>query len=536
MRLTNRNAKFLFGYTTFFTVALYFALNLAGLSSAHAVELDWSGQFRADSHIIPNYTMDASSNGPRTDTARLDSGGYYIPGGGMHGAYFQTLFMRLNPKVLVNDNIAIKSEFWLGDPVYGIYGGNVPKTNDQRQFYSTQSAGSVITAQRYWAEVYSDLGTFQIGRAPLNWGLGIVWNDGADLWSRYMTTADVVRLNAKFGAFSFIPTWAKYSSGNTVGGNCSASASCAPRPGRGNVVEVAFALQYNNLDENMDLGVNLVHRVISGEQDTAGYRGFSGGTAGVRDYASTAGSSYSIWDIYAKKKIGKFSFGIEVPVISGTLGPNGSKYKTYAIATETVLEASPRFNLQLKAGQAPGQPNVDIFADNGATIRKIDSFRGFYFHPNYRLGLIMFNYQLANMAGPNTDNDSSLESSKRSVFDNPISNARYASLRANLFADKWSFYTQLIYAIANQAAEPNKQFYNTWERRIRHGASNVQKQGKRLGIEFDWGTFFKWDDHFGVGADFGVLFPGEFYKFSNSAHHNLTRKVFAATLKAGVTF
>lgn len=494
-----------------------------------ALELDWSGQFRADSHIIPNYTMSSSAESTTYDSSRLNAGGYYIPGGGVKGAYFQSLFMRLNPRVLVNDNIAVKSEFWLGDPVYGLYGSSVPKTNDQRQYYSNQSSGSPITAQRYWVDVYSDMGTFQIGRAPLNWGLGMVWNDGADLWSRYMTTADIVRLNAKFGAFSFIPTWAKYSAGNSVGGNCSATSSCTPRPGRGNVVEIAFALQYNNLDENMDLGVNLVRRIISGEQDSQGYRGMSGGSTTSRDYADVAGSSYNIWDIYAKKKLGKFQFGIEVPVVSGTIGGAGAKYKTYAIATETQYDASPRFNLQLKAGQAPGQPNIDIG-------RNVDNFRSFIFHPNYRLGLILFNYQFANMSGPNTDNDSTFQSSKRSVFDNPITNAQYASLRGNFLADKWTFYGQLIYARANKTAQSNKQFYNTWERRMRTGASDVSAQGRSYGTEVDWGANFKWDDNFSFGADMGLLFPGSYYKFSNTAQTNRTKTVFAGVLKAGVVF
>ena len=48
--------------------------------------------------------------------------GYYIPGGGSNNATFETLFLRLQPKVIVNDNVVIKTEFWAGSPTFGLFG------------------------------------------------------------------------------------------------------------------------------------------------------------------------------------------------------------------------------------------------------------------------------------------------------------------------------------------------------------------------------------------------------------------------------
>src|SRR5690606_29820378 len=133
-------------------------------------------------------------------------------------ASFQSAFMRLLPTAIVNDNVYLRTEFWLGDPVYGFFGDGVPYSSDQRMFYSTQSRGSAVTAQRFWADFLSDIGTFQVGRAPLNWGLGLYWDAGNDLWDRYQSTGDVIRLVSKFGAFTVVPAFVKYSTGNSVGG------------------------------------------------------------------------------------------------------------------------------------------------------------------------------------------------------------------------------------------------------------------------------------------------------------------------------
>ena len=195
-------------------------------TSARALELDWSGQFRAEMHLLKNYTLDSSDSGSQVDTGRTKTAGglptgYYIPGGGSNNATFETLFLRLQPKMIVNDNIVIKSEFWAGSPTFGLFGDAYPYTTDQRQFYSTQSRGAYFTAQRLWGEFTTDFGIVTVGRAPLNWGLGLFWSAGDGLWDRYESTADQIRLTSKFGSFTFSPGVAIYSTGNAVGGSCS---------------------------------------------------------------------------------------------------------------------------------------------------------------------------------------------------------------------------------------------------------------------------------------------------------------------------
>src|SRR4051812_23345864 len=84
------------------------------VSHAHALELDWSGQFRTEYHYIKNYTMDSSDTAQQPDANRIIGvspnqlpSGYYVPGGGSDNASFETLLLKLQPKVIVNDNIVI---------------------------------------------------------------------------------------------------------------------------------------------------------------------------------------------------------------------------------------------------------------------------------------------------------------------------------------------------------------------------------------------------------------------------------------------
>jgi len=504
-------------------------VSVAQVQVASALELDWSGQFRAEYHFLHNYSFDSTDAALGFDTARYGAGGYYLPSGGKKDATFETLFLRLRPKVIVNDNIYIKSEFWLGDPVYGIFGNAVPGTGDQRQFYSNQSRGSTITAQRFWAEFLSDIGTVQVGRAPLHWGLGVVWNSGDGLWDRYQSTGDTVRLISKFGAFSVIPSFIVYSTGNAVGGSgrfdTSSATSGLLTNGLGSGGEYTLALKYENLDDDLEGGVNFIRRLAGAGQDpNGGYLSpFSSGVAAL---------NYNIWDIYAKKRFGKLTLAAEAPITSGQLGTpsgQGMDYATFALAAEADWKITDTWELQLKGGHAPGQQN-----SGSATP---DKFTAFFFNPAYHLGNIMFNYQTGNFFGPNTANNPAASGSQRSPFDNPIVNANYLMGSAIIHTEKWTFNGGLVYAHADKTAANGQYFYNTLRRQlIAPNAGNGDQSGS-LGVETDLGVAFQWDEFFTFRTDLGVLFPGAFWKYTNLANtENATSAVYNAAFRVGVNF
>jgi len=495
-----------------------------------ALDLDWSGHFRAESHNILKYTMDSGSND--VDTQKIASGGYYIPGSNNKNAYFQTLFLSLKPTVIVNDNIYIKSDWWVGDPVYGFFGSGVPYSADQRQFNSNQSGGSTVVAQRYWAEFLSEVGTVHVGRAPLHYGLGIVWNEGNRRSSRYHSTGDVVRLISKFGSFKFAPGVVKHSMGNSLVGACLNPASTgsldsntgvctatAGGSGHGNVTDYSIMFEYDNIEEEMTLGLHYLKRVAGFQQDLSGYQTAEG---------TSGGSNYQIWDIFAKKEFGKVTIAGELPVVTGTVG--SLKYTTWALALENKIQFSDRFGTLLKIGKAPGQPNIQ----SGTP----DSFKAFYFNPDYRLGMVMFNYQFRNFTGPNSLNNPAGNGSLLvSPFDNPIVNAYYVSLSGNYQLGKWGIRGGGVWAQAIEVAEGGTTFFNTWDRNFYSAAAGVSDQKKSLGWEMDYGVTYIWDDYFSFDFDLGFYFPGDYYKFANLANkENGTETVYTGILGATVSF
>lgn len=489
------------------TLALVVA-HLAASIPAQALEFDWSGQFRAENHLITGYASDAGG-----------TGGYGVREGGASSASFQTLFMRVKPKVVVNDNIYLRSEWWLGDPLFGFFGNAAPSSFDQRQFYSSQSRGSVISAQRFWGEFQTDFGLVQAGRMPLHYGLGIVWNSGDGLFDRYQSTGDSIRYTAKLGSLTISPSFIKYSMGNSVAGSCAvdpATGACSITTGRGNVFDYSALVKYEVLDEDLEVSVNLIRHIVDASQD---------GGSGYWAATGIGGSATTTYDLFARKKIGKFTLAAEVPIVSGDVG--GIARSTVGMAAEIAFRPTSSIDLLLKAGRAPGQPNFTGTAPG--------EFNAFFFNPTYRLGLIMFNYQLNGFAGLHSRNNPAASPTQlASPFDNPIANANYLYLSGGYTLDKWQFRPGFIIAVADQAAEAGQGFYNTWTRQFVPNAAG--NQGKSLGTEFDLSIVYQMDDAFTFGLDSGLFLPGSFYRFSNAAAENNTSAIFASLFRVGVAF
>ncbi len=487
------------GYVSSFVLAL-----IPG--GAEAMDLDWSGQFRSEAVIINNYAPESYNGTPGT--------GYTPASGGSRDAKFQTLFLRLRPKLIVNDNVAIKSEWWLGNPVTGFYGSAYPGSDrpDQRYFNSSFSGGSVISAQRFWGEFLTDLGTFQVGRAPLHWGLGVVYHSGDGLYDRYQSTGDTYRMIAKFGNFSLIPAHTKFSMGNAVGGTCIGT-TCAHPPGGASFSDYTLGLRYENLDEDFEGGVQLIRRVADAQTESGWINGVTGG-----------GMNLTIWDIYAKKRMGKFEFGVEAPIISGDLV--GFAYKSFALALELKFKANDSWNFLAKAGKVPGQPN-----SAGTTPEK---WKMVYFHPNYRLGLLLFNYNFGNFAGPNVT-AAGTPATIQSIYDDPITNANYAFLGGSFTADKWKFSGAFVTATADETAQAGQSFFNSRTRS--YSATPAQyNQSSSLGTEVDLGVALLWDEYTTFSLDAGMLFQGGYYKFGNGTADNDLSPLLGVVGSVGVQF
>jgi hypothetical protein len=300
--------------------------------------------------------------------------------------------------------------------------------------------------------------------------------------------------------------------------------------GTGAVTDYSLILKYENPDEDFEGGINFIKRIAGAAQDpNAGYLGPQG---------IPEGSNYNTFDIYLHKKFGKLTLGAEVPITSGYIGstPDPSQfldYSTYAVALEANWHSSDTFETNIKAGHAPGEPPL--------TNPYLDRYRSFFFNPNYHVAMIMFNYQLRNFSGPNTLNNPALgQQALVSPYDNPIVNANYINIGEAIHTDKWTFDGSFTYANAPNPAVGGQYFENYWDKRLAGPVGSPvqanQNQSSNLGVEFDLGATFQYDDNFQFGLEAGLYAPGAFYAFSNTSVTNATSLVFATTARVGVTF
>ncbi len=474
-------------------------LLLVGIA-AHALEMDWSGQFWTELQAIGNYAPTGAYN--------PGAGSYYVPNGGSTTALFQNVFMRVRPRLLVNDNIFIKSEWWVGDPIYGLFGMSVPSTVDQQQYNSTGQRSSVLSAQRFWAEAVTDYGTIQVGKLPLSWGLGLIWNSGEELYSRYMSTGDGARLIAKYGELLVVPGVYVRSIGDSIGGGCALGVSgCVYGSSPRNLTDYSLAVTYANTDENFEVGFQAIKRIGTGAGSL------------LLPMSEVAGPmNLTTFDFTGKKKFGLWHLAVEVPFSSGTLG--SMQVQAFGVASEVSWKMASGFDLKSKFGYASGQNN------------EVNAFHAMSFHPNYHIAMIMFNYQLSNFARGQNLASAALSS----PYYNPIVNALYAAIAPVIKpSEKWSLRPAVIWAIAPTTAAATGSYYDYWSQTMKTNISG-KTQGVALGFEVDFGVSYAWDDAVLFQWDNGFYLPGSFYAFSGTSGQNITRPVLASALRMGVTF
>ncbi|MBU6154187.1 MAG: hypothetical protein KGP28_07780 [Bdellovibrionales bacterium] len=445
---------------------------------AQALDFDWQGQFRAETNTIFGY-----SNAPSTGTS-----GYSVPLRGDSPANFQNLFLSLKPRVLVNDNVSIFGDLWFNSPDQGLFGSN--PLDGAPRFSNTVTGNGLISARAFFAEVATDFGTFRVGRMPLQYGLGLVWNSDSSRRSRLPSFGDAMTLVTKLGAFKFSPIFVKYQQQRGV------------VTANSGITDYALNLSYSNDDEQLDVGLLFLRRL-------------AGSNAGVTDPLSftsgTSGYGYNLWDFYAKKKSGIFTLEAEVPIASGLVA--SKSFSSVAGAVKAKADLSEQLSLKANVGSASGQ----------ASTPSPDKFTAFYFHPDYRPGLLMFNYNYRNIA-----------SGSGSFFDNPITNARFLSLSGQYMAGKFSHEVLGLFAMADQVANGSGKYFNTLSGSYQDDGGSSQEKG--LGFELDYSLGYDWDEYTRFGIDTGLYFPGAFYKFSAGSTPNDVKTVFGAQFGMTVKF
>jgi hypothetical protein len=512
----------------------YFILGF-GLSlfatNAMAMTLDWSGYLRADTNTVQNYQIDAASPGYSNNTA---ASGEYIKGQGDKSANFSSVFMKLKPKLLVNDNVIIHSEWNVGDPIYGMFGQSFPSYDDNNPTSSARGTVNLSVA-RLWLDTHTDFGTLQVGRAPMHWGLGAILNSGDGVFDRYQSTVDTIRLVSKFSYLTFMPFYAKDSMGRNIAGAVSPGSTNAITlagtnvvSGSDDVTDYGLALKYENPEEDLEGGVIYYKREASDQQNVYFYpAGAATQTVGAN------GMSLKLIDVYLKKAWTHLELKAEVPIYSGTIGDeNGigsrNNYQLAAFMGEANLNYDS-WKHGLKFGTVPGQA-AEPTGNRGS------SFGALYLNRDYKLGMILFNYNLNNFGNGNPDTIVGVTGTPNYVspYDESISNAKYLAWASEKRWEQWALNFGIIFAKANHSAVAGQDYFSesthTW-------GTAVANQGTNLGWEVDVGTHYNWDDNISFGLQGGIFNPGSYYSFINTTGSpGNTNAVKAVTLSAATSF
>lgn len=496
-------------------------------AQANALTLDWGGYFRADHNFVIDYRMNSVTPG----VSNSGDSGEYIAGEGEQNASFTEFFMKLKPTVLVNDNIVVHSEWNLGDPTNNFFGRNVPN-EDRKNALATGKGALDISVARLWLDVHSDFGTIQIGRAPMNWGLGAIFNSGDRPNDRYQSTSDTVRLVSKFGYLSLMPLFSKNAMGRNLSGARNPLTD-AILNGSDDVTDYGIGLRYENPEEDLEGGVLYYKRNASDTQTS-----YYAPSTATKFTSGANNINVKLFDFYVKKSWHHFELGAELPLYSGVVPDvNGvgtmNDYKATAFALEAALKYDT-WRHSLKMGTTPGQPAATTSA-HGST------FSALQLHRAYKLGLILFNYNFGNFGPANSDavpNGSTTNGynypTSVSPYDTGIMNAKYVMLASEKHWEQWGMNFGIIWAHANEAAVAGKDAYN---HRTRQWFTSAASQGKGMGIEADFGTHYNWDDNISFGLDVGMLFPGEYFKYINNASkEGPANTVSAISFSATTTF
>jgi hypothetical protein len=165
------------------------------LPSAHATELTWQGFYRGRGLLYDSLSL--------SDTNELAEG--------TSNSFDHRLL--LAPNWLISEHAAIhaqvdlfKLKLWgqetdtYVDPVTG-------ETIALAQADGVTTEGSGMQAVRGWGEAFTPVGRFAMGRMPMQWGAGVLWNDGMDPEAEYGDTADRFQFTTRIGPVFVLAAW-----------------------------------------------------------------------------------------------------------------------------------------------------------------------------------------------------------------------------------------------------------------------------------------------------------------------------------------
>lgn len=445
--------------------------------SANAVDLDWSGLYRIEGVSIKNSEL----NGGREKAYALHH-------------------LILKPKIVAADGLTIHSRFDIfnynnaNDPIYNnsqigqVFGHGIgssvtaptqPTSSNSNTFSNRQASETLEVTQLYltWDQ---EFGSLIVGRAPVQFGLGMTYSAGNGLFDHWYDTRDLIGYKIVMGNLFLLPMYAKINEG-------------ALSRGVDDMSEYLIQAQYDNPETDISMGVMYQVRTSSPAASDAPLNGTDPLIGGVGATVGNEPVSMSWVNLFVLKDTDRYRAGLEASFQSGKTGVRTQALDKvsldgFGIATE--FEYRPdqsRWKYGIKAGIATG--------DDPSTDNK---YEGYLFNRNYDVAFLLFNHPLGQadfsrsyLIGGNPRNGI-----VETADTNTITNVTYASLYADYkWTDRLTVISSLTTGWFGEKA-----------------ATTIGTFSKDAGYETDFTLRFSpkagvvWDNQI------GLLFPGSAFK------------------------
>ncbi len=457
---------------------------------AHAGDIDWTGTYRVEGVKVENAEANSEEKNKQ-----------YI----LH-------HLVLKPKITAYDGLTIQGRFdilnsggypnsQLGQFFGSGVGGGTNNNSTNNNVLSDNQQADMIAVNELYLTFVQEFGVLTVGRAPLQFGLGMSYNAGTGAFDHWFDNRDMVAYKMSFGNLTFTPMMAKVVEGELGYED--------------DIDDFMLQVMYENPDTELKLGA--MYRI----RHAGRYGNSAPGTPVFGDGAATspasAGFKGEYLNLFFSRWVGEsFKIGMEASTQKGETGVISSlgtvSMDAYGVALEIdwVPKASS-FHAGLKAGVASG--------DDANTV---NNYEGFMFDRNYDVAFLLFNhplsrYDLFRTAG-NRPQATGVETSYPSfrADEETISNVMYF---APHFKYKWSdtFDSQLGLTYAQLNSDPIQ------------GAS----VDKAVGFEVDITLNYKPYENVQWVNRFGVFAPGAAFE---AGGQNDPKTVYGLETKAAITF
>ncbi len=457
-----------------------------------AISIDWTGGYRVEY---------VSVNGPTL--ADSQSKNYALN------------FLYLQPKIIGSDGINIISRFdimpsqtaaYKNSQVGALIGGGLNDNNHgtgSNASSQNQNSTSLQVSQLY-LNVTHEYGSLLVGRAPIEFGLGMTYNAGRGEFDHWIDTKEVLAYRFIVDNIAFTPMVARVKQDDFGGGI-------------GN--DQIYILEYNNKEIGARAGVFHQTRTLGSTKND--YLGSEVGSGTVVT-DNSLGVKIQTVNIFLERKWTEFEFKLEASFVTGDTGVQNAageiKMNSYAVVAEALkpsLDSKWEWSAQLGA----------VSGDNPETE---NTYEGYQLDRNYNVGLLMFNHRLgqrdilktAALHSNDSRNGNNL-SLQNSVDDEAVSNVFFlAPSMKYKWDDKIDLKSKFIYG----------QLLNS---KMKDG-NNIIDTSKDLGLELNLELIYKPRERVTWSTGVGVLFPGSAWSAGNL---NLdTKTTYGLETKASITF